>query len=91
MKHQLYFGIALRIVALFSVAMLATYLPDYLRAFFGDAPCIKCGEVDSSYSWGARHYWFAWMMFFLFILSTINVIVSVFNLVNKYYPPKQYN
>lgn len=88
MKHQVYFGIALRIVALFVIGMLMTFVTPELREFFGDVYCESCGafNIDSEYEWGARHYWYAWMMFFLFILSLINVIISIRNLILKHYP-----
>lgn len=36
MKLNVYFGISIRIILIFSVAMAATYLPEHLREFFGD-------------------------------------------------------
>jgi len=90
MKWPLYFGIALRIIILFAVGMFGTYIPDYLRGFFGD---VYTGDTssylfktDTEWDWGARHYWYFWMMFVLFILSIANLIVSIVRLIRKYYP-----
>jgi len=88
MKNQLYFGIAIRLVILFSLGILFSFVPEHLRVFFGDLniPDKSGGPIDRDWVWGARHYWFAWMMFFLFILSLINFVMSVYNLIIKYYP-----
>jgi hypothetical protein len=107
MKHQVYLGIAARIIALFTIAMLMTYVPDQLRTFFGDIPCssrvheaydYKAGKyvdvkdcsaddkhIYGNWYWGARHYWYAWMIVLLFILSIVNVVMSIVNLVRKHY------
>lgn len=74
---------------LFTVAMLATFLPEILRDFFGDVKCNPCHQatvIDPEYNWGSRHYWYVWMMFFLFILSLINIIVGIISLLQKHYP-----
>ena len=93
MKTKVYLGIAIRIIALFMVGMLATYIPDELRGFFGDTlhDCSNHGkwcteEFDVKWNWGSRHYWYAYMMVFLFLLSIVNVVVSVVNLLVKEYP-----
>lgn len=87
MKNQVYFGIAIRLIILFVLGMLFTFIPDHLREFFGDTHVPDINTViDKEWKWGARHYWFAWMMFFLFVLSVINFAVSVVNLVLKHYP-----
>ncbi|HLG35547.1 MAG TPA: hypothetical protein VI757_11765 [Bacteroidia bacterium] len=88
MKTKVYLGIALRIIFLFSVAMAATYLPDQLRSFFGDVPYVpgRYNDMfDDKYDWGARHHWYAWMMFFLFVLSLINLVMHIVNLIEKEY------
>lgn len=94
MKTQVYFGIAIRIIILFTIGSLMTFVPDHLRAFFGDTVHV-CDTgwhshgffgIDKSYEWGARHYWYFWMMVLLFLLSLVNVIVGIIKLVNKHYP-----
>jgi len=100
MKQQVYFGIAWRIIALFSIAILSTFLPDFIRGFLGDVPfkpyyvenmftnkvLIGDGSIDIKWTWGVRHYWFFTLMIFLFILSCINVIISSISLIKYYYP-----
>ena len=94
MKTQVYFGIAIRIILLFSVAMIGTYLPEILRDFFGDTPCVpdangrgcRNGFGVYDYDWGVRHYWYWWGMFLLFILSLVNCVLSIIGLLDKHYP-----
>ena len=47
MKTNVYIGVAIRIIVLFVVAMLATFLPEYLEGFFGDY-AHKHGEYCNS-------------------------------------------
>jgi NADH:ubiquinone oxidoreductase subunit 3 (subunit A) len=101
MKYQVYFGIAIRIIILFGVGMLWTFINPELRKFLGDIPCtiiltnqdthIKyyaCSNsaFDDAWIWGARHYWYFWMMFLLFILSVINTIFGIATVIRKHYP-----
>lgn len=96
MKTNVYLGIAIRIIALFTVGSLMTFLPELLRDFFGDKPALVRytdwgdlrgdGSIDQTYIWGSRHYWYFWMMILLFILSVINVIISIRNILIKHYP-----
>ena len=88
MNTRLYFFIAFRIIFLFSIAIAATFLPEQLRAFFGDTLYGNQSNdlVDVFYQWGSRHYWFFWMMFLLFTLSLVDAITGIVRNVNKYYP-----
>lgn len=88
MKYQVYLHIAARIVILMVIGMLLTYVPDYLRPFFGDTLCPDgwCGGIDVKWDWGARHYWYFWGVVSLFILSLVNFIVSIVNIIKRYYP-----
>jgi len=92
MKYQVYFGIAIRIVILFGVGMLWTFISPQLREFLGDTYCgqqnCSGSSFDSYWIWGARHYWYFWMMFLLFLLSTVNVVMGIINLFEKHYPSK---
>ena len=87
MNTRLYFEIAIRIIVIFAIGMIGTYIPDYLRDFFGDTPIRRHTflNIDREWTWGVRHYWYAWMMFFLFVLSVINAGMSIYNLIKKYY------
>lgn len=92
MKTNVFLNIGIRIIILFLLGMMFSFLPNELRGFFGDIPhickdsyCSHSG-IDDSFDWGARHYWYFWMMICLFILSLINFIVSVCNLLIKEYP-----
>jgi len=80
MKTNVYLGIILRIVALFTIAIAGTYIPEFLpKNFFGD-------YVDRGYQeWGIRHYWYFWMMVILCLLSMINCIASIVSLIKKHY------
>jgi hypothetical protein len=102
MKTQVYLGIAIRLIVLFGVGMLLSFIPEQLRGFFGDETCIgktykMYGEtrkgcpyegfgIDQDWKWGVRHYWYYWMMFLLFLLSLVNIILSIIGLVTKHYP-----
>lgn len=96
MKTNVYLGIALRIIILFTVGSLMTFLPEILRPFFGDTKFIpevhgmwtktEIGSIDTAWNWGARHYWYFWMMVILFLLSAANTIISIANLLIKNYP-----
>ena len=96
MKNKVYLGIVIRIVLLFATAMAFTFIPDYLRDFFGDTKhiceikvtdwgdyCKDHGDIDQYWNWGARHFWYFIMCILLFTLSLVNVVISVFNLVDK--------
>lgn len=93
MKTSLYLYIILRIVVLFSLAMASTFLPDYFRGFFGDTKVVPNhngyvygGMIDPDWNWGSRHYWFFWMMVLLFLLSLVDAIISIRNVVLRHYP-----
>ncbi len=93
MKTNVYLGIALRVIILFGIGMLMAFVKPQLRDFLGDTVHVckseYCGHgggfINDGYDWGAMHYWFFWMCFFLFILSLINCIVSIRMLVIKNY------
>lgn len=90
MKWKLYFEVVLRIIILFSLAMLFTFIPDHLRDFFGDRRRISTdiGDwgMDVEWIWGGRHYWYYWMCVLLFILTLINFVGGIIHSINKHYP-----
>lgn len=89
MKTIVYVGIAIRLILLFSIGMVMTYVRPLLRPYFGDVYVGKDNDRNSfitdGYEWGAAHYWFFWLCFFLFVLSLVNFVMSVLNLLNKHY------
>lgn len=95
MKTNVYLGIALRIVILFSIGMLMAYVKPQVHDFLGDKVHVcsvnsYCNHdrnlfIDDGYDWSGMHYWFFWMCFFLFILSLINCVLSIREVVLKNY------
>ena len=88
MKNEVYFGIAIRIIVIFLIGMLWTFVPDQLRDFFGDKLSTERNGFgfDRDYKWGSRHYWYWWMMFLLFMLSVFSAIMQIVSLIEKHYP-----
>lgn len=89
MKTNVFLGIGLRIIILFTVTMFMTYIPEHLTGFFGDymsEPEVRSwGTTKSELVWGARHYWYNVMIIILFILALLNVVLSIRQLLNKNY------
>lgn len=83
MKANVYFGIAWRIIVLFSIAMIGSYLPDTISknfpSFFNDHQ----GTFELEYGW--RHIWFNIMIITLFVLSIINFVIMIVKLIMKNY------
>jgi len=79
--------IAIRVVLFCAIGMAMTFFGDYLRAsgFFGDVPetrqvgCFVCDGM----SWGARHYWYVWTCFALFVLGVVRIMSDVINQTNE--------
>ena len=86
MKRKLYFTIALRIILLMTFGFLFTFVTPHLREFLGDKPCGDCNGIDAAYSWGIRHYWYAWTIFLLFMLSLVDCIMTIVTEVKRHYP-----
>ncbi len=88
MKTNVYLGIGIRIIVLFSVGMFWSYIPEHLTEFFGDK------TVTTLYGkrtvWGTRHYWYFVMMVLLFSLSLLNVVVQCVKLVRNNYDTKKW-
>lgn len=90
MKHKVFFGIAVRIIVLFSIGMAFSFIPDNLRGFFGDVYVERQFNsfIEHEWQWGVRHYWYFCMMFFLFILSAVNTALSIARIINREYGTK---
>lgn len=87
MKTKVYLAIFIRIVFIFSIWMLMTYIPDHLREFFGDMKLEECENMgpDPCWEWGIRHYLYFWMMILLSILTLVNLFWTCVNIINKNY------
>ena len=88
MKHNVFFGIAIRIIILFSIFLFGSFIPENLREFFGDTINIttKYGTpTDEYWHWGTRHYWYAIMVICLFLLSIANLIIYIIHILRKNY------
>ncbi len=87
MKWQLYLNIVARIIILFTLAMMFTFVPEHLRTFFGDTYTNNHdGGIDQQWTWGNRHYWYFCMCMFLFIVTCINCVVGICHACIKHYP-----
>ena len=96
MKTNVYLGLAIRIIAVFTIGLLATYIPEHLREFFGDKLhdcgagicknyCDNRNGTDKAWDWGARHYWYFLMMLSLFCLSVVNAVMGAIELIKSNY------
>lgn len=83
MKTIVFLGIAFRLIALFFIAILSTYLPEWINKvdphFLGDY------QGTYHYEWGTRHYWLSTLMCSLFLLALANFIIGTIKLINKHY------
>lgn len=86
--------LSMRVVLLFAVTMILTYLPDHLRVMFGDRPntynAYSYGGgrwdgthfLDEQWIWGWRHYLYFWMCMVLFVIQAVRIGVWINN--NKF-------
>ena len=87
MKTSIYLRITISIIVLCVIGMIWTYLPELLRDFFSDTKCLtNCyGLIEPQWIWGARHYWFWWMNFLLFLTTLCSTIMHIVRHVQKEY------
>lgn len=79
------FKLAGFIIAIFSIAIVMTFINDAIQAsgFFADIKLIKPQGpsegvgIDIWHEWGTRHYYYAWMCFLLFCISIVRIIMWV--------------
>lgn len=83
MKTKVFLGIGIRVIIVFGIGMLWTYIPEYLFDFFGDKVVVKSWGKDVE--WGARHHWYNTMMILLFLLSLTNAVLQCVKLVRENY------
>jgi hypothetical protein len=76
--------ISLRIIIIFSIAMLMSFLPELIPDFFGDEICtqtkhIYCGNYcyGNAIHWGYRHWLYFFMGFALFVTQAISLMVYI--------------
>lgn len=85
MKLNLITNVSLRIILIFVVAMLVSFIPDipFMREFFGDTWCSienkhYCGgptdERGPHYVWAYRHWLWAILGFILAIIQIMSII-----------------
>lgn len=96
MKTNIFLNIALRIILIFGIGILMSFVHEHLRVFLGDTKFVpynngyflkdETGAIDVKWEWGARHYWYFWMCVCLFALSLINAVLSIVKLIEKEYP-----
>jgi hypothetical protein len=75
--------ISLKVIALFTIAILSSFVGDLLSLFLGDFPCGVIGRCHDGYSisytehihWGFRHWIYFTMCVVLFCLQA-NYIFS---------------
>ena len=75
---NLWYALSLRIILLFVTAMLVSFVPDYLRNFFGDVKYLETeiyhhSLIDDQYEWGFRHSLYFFMCCCLFIVQAIRL------------------
>lgn len=85
MKHNVYFGLLLRIVILFTIGICGTYIPSLLPNTFFDDKVTKSAYGYEYIQWGARHYWYFFGAVSIFILSLVNCVMSSIRIIQKEY------
>lgn len=85
-KLNLWYGLSLRIIALFVTAMVVSFSPELFRGFFGDTMYVadKFGYmphsydwVDNKYDWGYRHVLYFLMCIALFIVQAVRLFMWI--------------
>ena len=91
-------GLSLRVIILFGVAILGTFLSDYLTEiqWFGDTVSVVTNSDhimkmfdeprhQEILHYSARHYWYNWGFAVLFLLQLISFIWYTVNKINTRY------
>ncbi len=76
-----WYGLSIRVIALFATAMLVSYSPMFLRGFFEDTPNLPDqfgrvwgkGIMDGNWDWGYRHYLYFYMCVVLFFIQGVRI------------------
>ena len=89
MINKLFNTITVTILILLSIGIAGTFLSDYLTSieWFGDYEKEhKFWHSNNTYiedHWGARHYWYNWGCFFLFLTALCRGVVKVVNIIDN--------
>lgn len=94
MKLNKWYGLSLRVVALFATAMLVSFSPDYLRGFFCDIQLLPDkwgyisthGMIDEYWDWGYRHFLYFYMCLILFFIQAARLIMWVHEYKDEFKP-----
>jgi len=83
-KHlSFWWRLTAQITIVFFIGMMMTFVNDLIQCtgFFGDILLSRPKEndfmVDEMHEWGARHYWYFWLMVILFILSLVRIVLWI--------------
>lgn len=84
-KLNLWYGLSLRVIALFLTAMIVSFSPELFRDFFGDEMYIpdRYGYIsshdfiDDKWNWGYRHYLYFIMCLCLFIIQAVRLFMWI--------------
>ena len=81
MQINTFTQLSIRIIAIFIILMLVSFIPDYLHGFFGDEYCKVpnhwyAGGLHNTptWHWGYRHWLFIIMGVVLFIVQVVHTI-----------------
>lgn len=79
MKINKWYGLSIRVIALFVTAMIVSFSPTFFRSFFDDYlytpddSSYSRGFFDKEWHWGYRHYLYFWMCVILFIIQAVRL------------------
>lgn len=75
-KQNYLFLLTLQVLLLFIVAILGTFISEYLIEInFFSSDWISNERYGDYYHWGARRIWYTWMCIALFCLSVTRIII----------------
>lgn len=83
MKFSFWEQLSIRIIVLFVVAMLVSYVPQLMPGFLGDWQCndtsFHMGDHYNSphWHWGWRHWLWMFMCLCLFITQSVRIIIFI--------------
>tara|TARA_B100000809_G_scaffold232426_1_gene248316 strand:+ start:356 stop:625 length:270 start_codon:yes stop_codon:yes gene_type:complete len=81
--NKVFNTVTISLIILIGIGLMGTFLSDYLVSidWFGDTS--RTGkfwgskEAYTIHEWGARHYWYNWGVFFLFITALLRAVFKV--------------